>query len=157
MINVNLRSYIKGATPEDIFDALSDPQGLKALMPRMRKIEYRDEQDDSATVVMHIAIGSTFGTVRCEGKLSWEEPKRLTFVVKNPLSVETQWTLAPAVNGTEMLVTMALDLVPMLGKMAHFVPKSVVEEMMVKEMKHAITQIPALLKERASRERAAAA
>lgn len=157
MINVNLRSYIKGASPEDIFIALSDPQGLKALMPRMRKIEYRDEEANSAQVVMHISIGSTFGTIRCEGTLNWVESQELSFVVKNPLPVETRWKLSPAVNGTELNISMNLDLVPLVGKMAKFIPKSAVEDMMIKEMTHAINQIPMLLRERAIRERAVAA
>lgn len=157
MITINLRSYIKDADPEDVFYALADREGLKSLMPRLRKVEFVDQSANSETVVMHVGIGGNFGTIRCEGKLSWEEPRELTFEVSKPLPVKTHWTFAPAVNGTEINITMNLQLEPMLGPLAKFVPKNTVEDMMVKELKFAIQQVAQRVKEGVPRNPAVAA
>lgn len=157
MIKLNLRSHIQGATPEELFAALSDREGLKVLMPRLSKVEYLDRTETSETIVMHISIGSSFGTIPCEGTLSWQEPQQVTFTVRKPLPVDMQWTLTPAVNGTEMHVAMTLNLKPLLGSMTSFVPKNFVREMMEKEMTYAIKQVAQRVKEKRLVERAAAA
>ncbi len=157
MINIQLHSYLKNAAPEDVFYAMSDREGLKSLLPRMRKVEFHDRGINSETVVMHIAIGQTFGTIRCEGTLSWDEPRELTFTVHTPLPVETRWTLNPAVNGTELNIDMQLELEPLLGPMARFVPKQAVEDMMVKELTHAINRIAQRTKDIALRDQEVAA
>jgi len=147
MIKINLRSHIKDAAPEDVFEALADRDGLKDLMPRMRKVEFRDRTANSEQLVMHISVGKSFGTIPCEGTLSWVEPRQVTFQVQRPLPVEMQWAIKPAVNGTEMDIDMQLDLAPLLGPMAGFVPKQMVEEMIVKEMKHAIQRVALRVRE----------
>jgi hypothetical protein len=69
-----------------------------------------------------------------------------------------QWTTQAAVNGTEIDIAMQLQLEPLLGPMAGFVPKQMVEEMIVKEMKHAIQNVALRVREQAAeKERAAAA
>jgi carbon monoxide dehydrogenase subunit G len=157
MIKINLRSHIKDAAPEDVFEALADRDGLKDLMPRMRKVEFRDRTANSETLVMHISVGKSFGTIPCEGTLSWVEPRQVTFQVQRPLPVEMQWEIKPAVNGTEMDIDMQLELAPLLGPMASFVPKQMVEEMIVKEMKHAIQRVALRVREGVQeKERAAA-
>lgn len=157
MIEVNLRSHIKNTTPEELFEELSDRERLQELMPRMRKIEYGEQNVNSQDIVMHIGIGGGFGTIRCEGTLTWDEPQSLTFKVTSPLPVETVWEFTPAINGTEITISMSLDLFPMLGPMASFVPRNLVEELMIKETKQAINQVARRVKERARREQAIAA
>jgi hypothetical protein len=157
MIKINLRSYIKDAAPEDVFVALSDRDGLKELMPRLSHAEFCDHRPNSETVIMYMSIGKGFGTIRCEGTLSWSEPRTVTFSVHNPLPVEMNWTMSPAVNGTEIDIAMRLNLEPMLGPMANFVPRHLVEEMMIKEMKYAIKQVAVRVKEGVAQDRAAAA
>jgi carbon monoxide dehydrogenase subunit G len=158
MIKMNLRSHIKDATPEEVFAALADRDGLQDLMPRMRKVEFYDRQANSEKLVMHVSVGKSFGTIPCEGTLSWVEPRQITFQVQKPLPVEMQWTTQAAVNGTEIDIAMQLQLEPLLGPMAGFVPKQMVEEMIVKEMKHAIQNVALRVREQAAeKERAAAA
>lgn len=157
MIAINLRSYIKDATPEDVFLALSDRESLHTLMPRMRKVEFRDQGIDSETIVMHVSVGNGFGTIRCEGTLSWFEPREVKIQVHAPLPVEVQWNLTPVLNGTELDIALSLDLQPMLGPMERFVPRQPVEDMMVKEMKYAIQQVAKRVKEGQLQERAVAA
>jgi carbon monoxide dehydrogenase subunit G len=157
MINVHLESHITGAIPEDVFEALSDRSRLQELMPRMQRIEFGDEGMNNQDITMFIGIGGGFGLIRCEGNLTWNEPHELTFTVRNPLPVETHWTLNAAGDGTDLQIVMTLDLVPMLGPMAAFVPKNLVEEMMRKEMTYAIQKIARRVRETAPGERAVAA
>jgi hypothetical protein len=95
---------------------------------------------------MHIGIGGNFGVIPCEGTLSWKEPCEVTFDVHKPLPVRVHWAISPALNGTELDISMSLDLVPFLGKMEKFVPKNIVREMMEKEMRHAIKQVAVRVK-----------
>jgi carbon monoxide dehydrogenase subunit G len=159
MIKVARRAYIEGSTPEEIFAALSDPKGISQLLPRVQKVEMleRDDAKQRAKLVTHMGFGGIFGTVRCEGDLSWVEPREIVFQVRNPLPVETRWMLEPAVNGTELRASMALDLGPMLGPMAAFVPAEQVSEMLATELESAIKAIAAKMRGRELRERAVAA
>jgi len=147
MITINLRATFQSVSPYQVFNALADPQGLKTLLPRMKKIEHQQTGPNSASLVMHIAIGSVFGTIPCEGVLRWTEPHEIVFTVHRPLPVETRWHLTPVGANTELNVGLWLDLVPLLGPMAKYVPSQVVEDMIRNELKHAIRQIPTRLRE----------
>lgn len=143
MINVTRRSFIEASTPEGVFAALSNPNEISRLLPRVQKVELlsRDVAAARARLVTHMSMGGIFGTIRCEGDLTWVEPREILFQVRTPLPVETRWTLSPAVNGTDLVATMGIDLGPMLGPMAAFVPTQSVADMLAKELEatlHAI-------------------
>lgn len=157
MIKVERRSFIENATPEEVFAALSEPAGLSNLLPRVRKVEMLSRSDSDARLVTHMALGGIFGTIRCEGDLTWTEPNDIVFKVRKPLPVDTIWKLSPAVNGTELLATMALDLSPILGPMAQFVPSEPVAEMIGKELDAALAAITARCANPEPLERAVAA
>ncbi|NJK81035.1 MAG: SRPBCC family protein [Chloroflexaceae bacterium] len=157
MIKFTLKKHIAYTAPQEVFETLSEPEGLKALLPRMRKIEFKNRTAHKADVVMHIAIGQMFGVIRCEGQLAWVEPESLTFKVQSPLPVETVWKLTPARNGTDVHITMSLDLVPLLGPMAAFVPTDIVIEMMTNEIKHAMREVEARIQRTRAQNRPAAA
>ena len=88
-----------------------------------------------------MSLGGIFGTIRCEGDLTWTAPSDILFKVHKPVSLETRWTLSPAVNGTDLQATMSLDLEPMLGAMAAFVPKQIVSDMLAGELEAALNAI----------------
>jgi hypothetical protein len=159
MITVTRRSHIEATTPDQIFAALSDPKMIGQLLPRVQKVEMlsRDDVARKARLVTHMSMGGIFGTIRCEGDLTWQEPSEIVFRVRTPLPVETKWILNPAVNGTEIVATMALDLAPMLGPMAAFVPVKEVGEMLAKELDIALKSIAERVSSLGGRERAAAA
>lgn len=159
MIKVTRRAYLENSTPEAIFAALSDPKSIGKLLPRVQKVEMlnRDEANRKARLVTHMGMGGLFGTIRCEGDLTWVEPREILFKVRTPLPVETRWTLTQAVNGTEVQATMALDLAPMLGPMAAFVPTQQVADMLAAELDSALKAIAAQLRDSNLRERAVAA
>jgi carbon monoxide dehydrogenase subunit G len=157
MIKVIRRSFIEGCSPEQIFAALSDPKGLTQLLPRVRQVEMLERKSDRARLVTHMAMGGIFGTIRCEGDLTWVEPSEIVFVVRKPLPVETRWTLTAGVNGTEVQAAISLDLTPMLGAMAAFVPTDAVSDMMGKELESALASLKARSMAPSFRERAVAA
>ncbi|MBX0329339.1 SRPBCC family protein [Oscillochloris sp. ZM17-4] len=159
MITVTRRSYIESATPAEIFDSLSDPSRIGQLLPRVQKVEMlsRDMETRTARLVTHMSLGGIFGTIRCEGDLTWEEPGEILFKVRTPVPVETRWTLTSAVNGTDLQATMSLDLAPMLGPMAAFVPVQTVGDMLAKELESALKAISESSAAPKPRERAVAA
>ncbi len=159
MITVTRRTSIEGVTPEAIFAALSDPQRIGELLPRVQKVELlnRDEAARRATLVTYMGLGGIFGAVRCEGELTWAEPREICFQVRSPLPVETRWTLTADVNGTDLQASMGIDLEPMLGPFASFVPAQQVSEMLAAELEAALGAVAARMGERELLEQAVAA
>lgn len=159
MIKVTRRGTVEAATPEQIFAALNDAQGIAQMLPRVSKVELSDvnEAAGTAKLVTHMALGGIFGTIRCEGDLSWTEPNEIVFKVRTPMPLETRWTLTPKVDDTEVAATMFLDLTPMLGPMAAFVPVHQVAEMLSKELDAALKAVMAKCAGMNLRERAIAA
>jgi carbon monoxide dehydrogenase subunit G len=159
MIKVARRAQIEGSTPEAIFAALSDPQGIGQLLPRVQKVEMlnRDDVARKAKLVTHMGLGGLFGTIRCEGDLTWTEPSEIVFQVRTPLPVETRWSLAPTAAGTMVSASMALDLTPMMGPMAAFVPVQQVGDMLAQELETALRALAARMRDSNLRERAVAA
>lgn len=159
MIKVTRRAYLEETTPEAIFTALSDPKSIAKILPRVQKVEMlnRDDVNRKARLVTHMGLGGMFGTIRCEGDLTWVDGREILFKVRTPVAVETRWQLTQAVNGTELQATMALDLAPILGPMAAFVPTQQVADMLAAELESALKAIAAQLREAGLRERAVAA
>ncbi|NTU78746.1 MAG: cyclase [Chloroflexales bacterium] len=159
MIKVNRRAYLEHTTPEAIFATLSDPNGIAKLLPRMQKVDLldRDDVNCKARLVTHMSLGGIFGTIRCEGDLTWVEPREILFKVRTPVPVETRWVLTSAVNGADIQATMTLDLTPMLGPMAAFVPTQQVAEILAAELDAALKAITNKMRDSGLRERAVAA
>jgi carbon monoxide dehydrogenase subunit G len=159
MITVTRRAYIESRSPEEVFASLSDPNRIGQLLPRVQKVEMLNPDMEACTarLVTHMSLGGIFGTIRCEGDLTWTEPSEIVFKVRTPVSVETRWTLNAAVNGTDLQATMALDLAPLLGPMAAFVPVQAVSDMLAKELESAIKAIRENSQPKGLRERAIAA
>jgi carbon monoxide dehydrogenase subunit G len=143
MIKVTRRGTVEAATPEQIFAALNDPQGIAQMLPRVTKAELSDmdEVAGTAKLVTYMALGGIFGTIRCEGNLSWTEPNEIVFKVRTPMPLETRWSLVAQGENTEVSATMFLDLTPMLGPMAAFVPMQQVAEMISKELDAALKAV----------------
>lgn len=156
MIRVIRRTQIDAATPEDVFTALSDPKELTQLLPRVRKVEMIERKETTARLVTHMALGGLFGTLRCEGNLQWVEPREIVFDVVKPMPVRTRWLLVPNATGTELQATMELDLTPLLGPMAQFVPTNAVSDMIASELETALKSIRTRMGASVRRERIAA-
>jgi hypothetical protein len=159
MIKVARRAYIEGTTPEAIFAALSDPTQIGQMLPRVQRAELlsRDDVARKAKLVTHMSLGGIFGTIRCEGDLSWEDNREILFQVRTPVPVETRWTLSQGVNGAEVRASMSLDLAPMMGPMAAFVPVQQVSDMLAAELETALKALARQVRDSGMKERAIAA
>lgn len=159
MIHVNRRAYLEHTTPEAIFATLSDPSGMAKMLPRVQKVELLDRDDvkRKARMVIYMSLGGILGTIRCEGDLTWVEPREILFKVRTPVMVETHWTLTPAVNGADIQATMSLNLAPLLGPMAAFVPTQQVADMLSADLEATLSAISTRVRDSELRERAAAA
>ncbi|EFO81082.1 cyclase/dehydrase [Oscillochloris trichoides DG-6] len=143
MITVSRRSYIEATSPEEVFAALADPTQIGTLMPRFEKVELLNYNEEARTarMVTHMAMGGIFGTIRCEGDLTWVEPSEIVFKVETPVPVETRWILTSETGGTDLFATMSLDLAPMLGPMVAFVPKQLVSDILAGELESALKTV----------------
>ena len=150
------RTRTISASPEEIFAVLADPSLLPKLLPRVQRVEVLERHPDRARLATHMALGNGFGTVRCEGDLRWVAPREIVFTVRKPLPVENNWTLTAVPGGTEISVTMSLDLAPMLGPFAKFVPTVAVSDMLSQDLEATLSQIARFVTS-TSNERAVAA
>ncbi|MBC8077264.1 MAG: SRPBCC family protein [Chloroflexales bacterium] len=137
------RTKVVGATPQEVFDTLADPQELTRLVPRVQRVDVLERHADRARIVTHMALGGIFGTIRCEGELRWVEPQSLSFTVRKPLPLENNWLFTPVASGTEVTVRMSLDLTPLLGPFTQFVPVGAVNDMLSHDIDSTLQRIAA--------------
>lgn len=136
MIEIIRSRQIK-ATPHAIFTAISDPTQLAMLLPRVRKVDVLEQHANYARIATHMAF-DPFGTIRNEGEARWQTDREVSFISRKPLLVETHWQLTPVVNGTEVTVQLKLDLAPLIGPFAAFVPADQVNGMVGPELDSAL-------------------
>lgn len=148
------RSRLIQASPEAIFLILSDPANLASIMPRVKQIEVLSRDADSARVRTHMALGP-FGAVHSEGEVRWLTNREIVFSSTQPVAIETQWLLTPANNGTSLRAIMVLDLSPMMGPLASFVPQDSVSAMIAPDLDAALAAIARKVEELPLKERAA--
>ncbi|MEO7908426.1 MAG: SRPBCC family protein [Roseiflexaceae bacterium] len=139
MIQINRMRYID-ATPEAVFAALSDPNNLAGLMPRVRRVEMLDRQADRARIATQMTIGP-FSNIRSEGDVRWQDGREVVFSSRTPLPVEARWTLTPSGSGTDLQATLSLDLTPLMGILAAFVPQQDVANMVGPDLDAALAEV----------------
>jgi carbon monoxide dehydrogenase subunit G len=139
MIYINRSRYI-AATPEAVFAALSDPHNLAGLMPRVRRVELMDRQPDRARIATQMTIGP-FSNIRSEGDVRWSAGREVVFSSRKPVSVEARWTLTPSGSGTDLQAALSLDLAPLIGLLAAFVPQQDVANMVGPDLDAALAEV----------------
>jgi hypothetical protein len=139
MITVDRSRHIN-ATPQAIFAALSDPDNLSKLLPRVRRIECIQRGTDRARVATHMALG-LFGDIRSEGEVRWQTDREVVFSSRRPVPIESRWTLTPTDGGTDLRATLSLDLTPLIGPFAAFVPPDQVTRMIAPDLDTALAEI----------------
>ena len=139
MITVDRTRHID-ASPETIFDALSDPDKLSALLPRVQRIEFIQQSADRARIATYMALGP-FGNIRSEGDVSWKDNREVVFSAHKPVKVESRWTLVPVNGGTDVHAALSLDLAPLMGPFAAFVPPDQVKQMIEPDLDMALAEI----------------
>jgi hypothetical protein len=149
MITVNRTRHIN-ATPGAIFAALSDPDNLSGLLPRVRRIEFIEREADHARIATHMAFG-LFGEIRSEGEVRWQTDREVVFSSRLPLLVESRWTLTPANGGTDLRAALSLDLAPLIGPLAALVPPNQVTRMIAPDLDSALAEIASRVESRDKR------
>lgn len=139
MISVNRNRHID-ASPEAVFAALADPNNLSGILPRVRRIEMTERGDDRARVTTQMALGP-FGEIRSEGDVRWQTDREIVFSTRRPVPVEARWTLTPARGGTDVRAALSLDLAPIIGPLAAFVPTHEVANMVGPDLDAALAAI----------------
>jgi carbon monoxide dehydrogenase subunit G len=139
MIHIKRVRYID-ATPQAVFAALSDPSNLAGLMPRVRRVEMIDRQPDRARIATQMTIGP-FTNIRSEGDVRWHDRREVVFSSHTPLPVEARWTLTPSGSGTDLQVALSLDLAPLIGLLAAFVPQKDVANMVGPDLDAALAEV----------------
>jgi carbon monoxide dehydrogenase subunit G len=109
------------APPDAVFAVLARPEGLAGVLPRVKKVEVLEQGASQARIVTHMQL-TPFNTIRAEGEVRWQGTREIVFRTTQPAGVETRLELRPTASGTNLYATLALDLAPMLGPLAAFVP-----------------------------------
>jgi hypothetical protein len=139
MITVARTRYINAA-PQAIFAALSDPDMLSGLLPRVRRIELIERTADRARVATYMALGP-FGNIRSEGEVRWRTDREVVFISRLPIPVDSRWTLTPANGGTDLRAALSLDLAPLIGPFAAFIPQDQVTRMIEPDLEAALAEL----------------
>ena len=139
MIQINRVRYID-ATPEAVFAALADPNNLAGLIPRVRRVEMMHRQPERARIVTQMSIGP-FSNIRSEGDVRWQDDREVVFSSRTPLPVEARWTLMPSGSGTKLQATLSLDLTPLIGILAAFVPEKDIVNMVGPDLDAALAEV----------------
>jgi hypothetical protein len=130
------------APPATVFSALSDPSQLATLIPRVQRIEFLSRNDSvgRARIATYMAFGP-FGDIRSEGDVRWLTDREVIFKTDRPAVVEARWMLEPATSGTNVSATLQLDLKPMLGPLAQFIPPDQVTGMLGPDLDAAMNEL----------------
>ena len=139
MIRINRTRYIE-ATPEAVFSALSDPNNLTGLMPRVRRVEMLVRQPDRARIATQMTIGP-FSNIRSEGDVHWQAGREVMFRSCTPVPVEVRWILTPCGSGTNLQAAFSLDLAPLIGMLAALVPQQDVANMVGPDLDAALAEV----------------
>jgi uncharacterized protein YndB with AHSA1/START domain len=139
VIRVHRSRYIDAA-PAAVFAALSDPDQLAGLVPRARRVEFVERGADRARITAHMALGP-FGDIRTEGDVRWQTDREIVFRTQRPVLIEARWTLNPLDNGTDLHAELLLDLQPLIGPFASFVPQENVANMIGPDLETALAEV----------------
>lgn len=128
------------APPERVFALLADPQSLASILPRVQRVDILSQGQDTARVRTYMSMGM-LGAITSEGEVRWVNNRELLFSSPKPAGVSTHWKLDPLEHGTRITVRMTLDLSPMLGPLAAFVPPQSVIAMIAPDLEQALEAI----------------
>ncbi len=128
------------ALPTAIFTFMAEPRNLAAILPRVQRVEVLRRVGNTARVRTHMTIGP-IGTFAAEGDVYWQTERELCFRATQPVLVESRWTLVPEAANTRVTITMTLDLTPMLGPLAGFIPPSSIAALIVPDLDTALAAL----------------
>lgn len=145
MIQVTRRREV-AAAPATVFAVLTHPDRLAALLPRVQRIELPQRTDSYARMATYMGLGP-FGALRSEGDVRWQTDREVVFSSRKPVYVESRWVLLPNASLTDLQATLSLDLAPLLGPFAAFVPTTEVERMIAADLDAALSAVARMVAE----------
>lgn len=134
------RERVVRASAEQIFALMREPSGLSAVLPRVSRIEILAQREGQATVRTHMSL-APLGNITSEGIVTWVNEREVVFRSERPVAIESRWMLISVAQGTRVVVELALDLAPMMGPLAAFVPPSSVSGMLIPDLDAALLAI----------------
>jgi carbon monoxide dehydrogenase subunit G len=132
------------ASPEIIFGLLSDAQNLTFLLPNVRRVEVLEEGAESARIRTHMSIGPVNG-IQSEGVVRWSAEREIVFTSSQPVLVEARWSLTPAGGATHVQIALSVDLTPMMGPLAAFVPQESVSALIAPDLETTLARVAQLV------------
>jgi hypothetical protein len=78
----------------------------------------------------------------------WLTDRELSFQARRPVAISTRWTLTPAERNTQLHAAMELDLAPLMGPLAAFVPAESVAALVGPDMDATLSAIAEHLERR---------
>lgn len=147
MIQVTRRREI-AAAPATVFAVLTHPDRLAALLPRVQRIELLQRTDSYARMATYMALGP-FGALRSEGDVRWQTDREIVFSSRKPVYVEACWLLLPTGSRTDVQATLSLNLAPLLGPFAAFIPTAEVERMIAADLDATLAAVARMVAEQA--------
>jgi hypothetical protein len=82
-----------------------------------------------------------FSNIRSEGDVRWQNGREVVFSSRTPLPIEARWTLTPSGSGTVLQAALSLDLTPLIGILAAFVPHKDVANMVGPDLDAALAAV----------------
>lgn len=131
------RSRLIRATPEAVFALFSDPANLSAVLPRVQRVEVLRRSATGARVRTHMLMGP-LGSLTAEGDVEWVAGRAFSFSAARPVGIESRWALTAEAGGTRVTAAMAIDLSPMMGPLAAFIPAESVAAMLAPDLDAAL-------------------
>lgn len=131
MINVERRRMI--AAPADVVRAiLIDVEHMPQLMPRISSVEVRGSSDNRARLALNFRT-SRLGTQRIEGEARILDDG-MRFVAVRPVQIDVRWSVHQHGEGTEVTARLTIDTSALLGPIDRFVPRTLIEKRIGKEL-----------------------
>lgn len=142
MIQVERRKTI--AAPVDVVKAaLSDVEHLDRLLRRVERVEVQGSTAERARVTLALRT-SRFGVMRIDGEARLL-PNGTRFVAVKPLQIDSRWTVEARGDATEVTAQLAIELAPILGAFARFVPARMVESKLSQELDESLQALERLV------------
>lgn len=128
------------ASPAAVFAVLADARNLASILPRVRRVELLGQQANRARVATYMALGP-FGEFRSEGDVQWQTDREVVFRARRPMLVEARWSLTPQAGGSNVQLTLGLDLAGLIGPLAALVPAAEVAKLVAPDLEAALAAV----------------
>lgn len=133
------RQRMVNATPEAIQAMLANPAQLSQLLPQLQRMDVVRQGPGWAQVITTMTFGP-LGNMKSEGDVRWTA-NEIIYRSAKPAPLEARWQLRAVNGGTEVTASLSLELGPMLGPLAAFVPQDAVAATIAPDLDRALERL----------------